>query len=182
MVGDTPRDGGESTSERFGGGKESAVGGIGEWPTGRLLSTAARMVEHAWVEELEKRGLTHAGLIALHLLTESARSQTELARLARVENQTMSRTLDRLQRDGFVTRASDPADRRRHIVEITAAGRAVWEETRSIENTLVADASGVADAASAAAFRLALMHIIASSSERRWNSPPPYPIPPTTAS
>ena len=30
------------------------------WPTGRLLSTAARLVEHAWAEHLESVGITHA--------------------------------------------------------------------------------------------------------------------------
>ena len=39
-----------------------------DWPTGRLLSTAARLVEHAWVEALEQLGLSHAGLIVLHVL------------------------------------------------------------------------------------------------------------------
>ena len=66
-----------------------------EWPTGRLLATASRLVEHAWTERLDDIGLTHAGLVVLHLLQESPRSQTDLARLARVENQTISRTLER---------------------------------------------------------------------------------------
>ena len=39
-------------------------------------------------------------------------SQTELAKRARVENQTMSRTIERLEREGFVTRAPDAGDRR----------------------------------------------------------------------
>ena len=66
-----------------------------DWPTGRLLSTAARVVEHAWSARLEQLGLTHAGLVALHLLQEGPRSQTDLARAGRVQLQTMARTVDR---------------------------------------------------------------------------------------
>ena len=72
------------------------VGMMHDWPTGRLLSTAARLVEHAWVEALEQLGLSHAGLIVLHVLGPGPLSQTELAKVARVEAQTMSRTLEGL--------------------------------------------------------------------------------------
>ena len=38
------------------------------WPTGRLLSTAARLLEHAWNEKLNDIGLNYAGLITLDVL------------------------------------------------------------------------------------------------------------------
>ena len=82
---------GTSRKDPVGGG---AGEGMSDWPTGRLLSTAARLVEHAWVEVLDELGLTHAGLIVLHVLGEGPFSQRELARRARVETQTMSRTLE----------------------------------------------------------------------------------------
>jgi DNA-binding MarR family transcriptional regulator len=135
---------------------------IAAWPTGRLLSTAARLVEHAWAEALEKQGLTHAGLIALHLLDSGALSQTELARRARVENQTMSRTIERLEREGFVTRAPDSADRRKQVVSRTEAGRRVWESTRTLEAEIfprLADPD---------VLRETLLEIIRTSSGERW--------------
>src|ERR1700709_257014 len=110
-----------------------AGGGMSEWPTGRLLSRAARLVAHAWAEALEKQGLTHAGLIALHLLDAGPLSQTELAKRARVENQTMSRTIERLEREGFVARRADSMDRRRQVVTRTDAGERVWQRTRTLE-------------------------------------------------
>ena len=137
---------------------------IADWPTGRLLSTAARMVEHAWVAELERRGLTHAGLIVLHILTEGPRSQTDLARLARVENQTISRTLERLERQKFVVRVPDTRDRRRQIVSITPAGHEAWSEVGTVERELMPDTGDPA------AFRTALLAIISSSTLKRWNS------------
>lgn len=132
------------------------------WPTGRLLSTAARLVEHAWVEALEKQGLTHAGLIALHLLDAGPLSQAELARRARVENQTMSRTIERLEREGFVARAPDQADRRRQVVTRTATGAAVWARTRTLEAELFPNLGDPQ------ALRDTLLEIIRSASGRRW--------------
>lgn len=140
----------------------TAVDPMADWPTGRLLSTAARLVEHAWAEALEKQGLTHAGLIALHLLEGGSLSQTELAKRARVENQTMSRTVERLEREGFVARTPDVADRRRHVVARTDAGHRVWERTRTLEAELFPDL-GDPDA-----LRAILLHIIRSSSGARW--------------
>ncbi|HEY4267911.1 MAG TPA: MarR family transcriptional regulator [Galbitalea sp.] len=134
-----------------------------DWPTGRLLSTAARLVEHAWVEALDRLGLTHAGLVALHLLDSGPLSQTELAHRARVETQTMSRTIERLEREGFVVRQSDSADRRRQVVTRTDEGRAAWEASRSLEAEVFPDLHhpGV--------FREALLEIIHSASKSRWN-------------
>jgi len=104
-----------------------------EWPTGRLLSTAARIVEQAWTERLAQLGLTHAGLIALHLLQEGPAGQTDLARAARVQLQTMARTLERLERLGHVTRQRDTVDARRVLVAATEAGTAAFAAARAVE-------------------------------------------------
>ncbi|MEP6478720.1 MAG: MarR family transcriptional regulator [Rhodoglobus sp.] len=133
-----------------------------DWPTGRLLSTAARLVEHAWVEALEARGLTHAGLIALHFLDGAPLSQTELARLAKVETQTMSRTVERLERAGFVARAADERDRRRQIVTLTDAGREAWASSRTLESEVFPTVAAPAE------LRALLLQIIHRSAEGRW--------------
>ena len=132
------------------------------WPTGRLLSTAARLVEHAWVAALDRLGLTHAGLIVLHLLGAGPLSQTELAHAARVQAQTMSRTLQRLEREGYVVRTRDEHDARRHSVARTDAGAAAWEKSRTLEADLFPDLEN------ADAIRDALLKIISASSARRW--------------
>ena len=110
-------------------GGMSAEDELGSWPTGRLLSTAARAVEHAWSEALATLGVTHAGLIALHLLRDGPLSQIQLARSAHVETQTMSRTLERLEREGAVTYPTDNADGPSHEIIFyagfpTTSGRA----------------------------------------------------------
>jgi DNA-binding MarR family transcriptional regulator len=133
-----------------------------DWPTGRLLSTAARLVEHAWIEKLEKLGLTHAGLIVLHLLDGGPLSQTELATRARVEVQTMSRTLERLEREGWIARAKHPDDGRRHVVTRTSEGQRVWASARSIEADMF---PGIADTEQV---RASLIDIIDATSASRW--------------
>jgi DNA-binding MarR family transcriptional regulator len=137
-------------------------GGMASWPNGRLLSTAARLVEHAWVDALHSLGLTHAGLIVLHLLDAGAQSQTELARQARVQTQTMSRTLDRLEREGLVARIRDDRDARRHAVTRTVAGTAVWLQARNLEAEVFPSLDNADE------LRGALLQIIAASSARRW--------------
>lgn len=142
---------------------EADHGPMAEWPTGRLLSTAARLVEHAWLDALDERELSHAGLIALHLLGAEPTNQTDLAERARVENQTMSRTLDRLERGGYVLRERDPRDRRRHIVTRTMTGTKVWESARTLEKDVfptITDPEGL---------RSSLLELIKAGTERRWS-------------
>ncbi|MDI5982517.1 MarR family winged helix-turn-helix transcriptional regulator [Amycolatopsis magusensis] len=106
---------------------------VDSWPTGRLLSVAARMVESRFDDVLAAHQLTHAGLIVLHHLDTGTHTQRQLATLCKVTDQTMSRTIERLRRTDFVTTEADPADRRRTIVRLTAAGRRVLTKARREE-------------------------------------------------
>lgn len=100
-----------------------------EWPTGRLLSMAARLVEGAWSRRLAGQGLTHAGLLAIHELNPgTALPVQELAARTQVTPQTMTRTLDRLERDGLVVRDRAEDDRRRVEVSLTSAGEQAYAE------------------------------------------------------
>lgn len=136
--------------------------GFRSWPTGRLLSTAARLVEHSWEEVLRAHGATHAGLIALHTLTDGPRSQRDMARACRVTDQTMSRTVERLERGGFVTRATDPGDERRQRVSITASGRDTYSRLLALEQDDESLTSGVSDPA---ALRALLIELISARRE-----------------
>lgn len=94
-----------------------------QWATGRLLSTAARLVEHAWDAHLAAWGLNHASFAVLAVLLGGPRSQRELAEIMQVKDQTMSRTLERLERTGHVRRERSGEDRRRILVHLTGVGR-----------------------------------------------------------
>lgn len=55
----------------------------------------------------------------------------------------MTNRLDRLEQAGFVRRLPDPDDRRSTLVELTDAGRTVWEEsvgTQAAKEAVIADA------------------------------------------
>lgn len=127
---------------------------IEDWPTGRLLSVAARLVEQRWRERLDQAQLTHAGLIVLHLLADRPLTLGELARRARVTAQTMGRTVDNLARDARVRIVVDPGDRRRRLVERTDAG------TRTLEGLAGLEASMFPPLADPTEFRGQLLQII----------------------
>lgn len=108
------------------------------WPMGRLLAAAARRVERDWDERLREIGLPHAGLIAIDILLRTGPTGADtIARAARVQPQTMSRTLERLERDGLVERSPHPDDRRRRVVTVTDAGRIAWETAKHIEREVL---------------------------------------------
>ena len=95
------------------------------WPTGRLLSSAARRVERDWNAHLAAWDLNHASLTVLVLLSQRDHSQRELARSTGVTEQTMSRILTKMERTGYLTRSLHGDDKRRHVISMTPAGEAV---------------------------------------------------------
>ena len=100
----------------------------GQWPTGRLLSTAARLVEQAWNARLREHGVSHAGMIVLATVSRGPVGQRELARDQHVTEQTIGRTIAHLESTGHVRRSTDPADRRRRTVELTPPGATLLAE------------------------------------------------------
>ena len=95
-----------------------------QWPTNRLLSTAARLVEHAWNENLASLGITHAGVMALDVLhSEGSMTQAQLAHQVRVQAQTMGKTLHRLEVHGHITRSKNEQDRRSHGAVLLSSTR-----------------------------------------------------------
>ncbi|MBJ2122074.1 MarR family transcriptional regulator [Arthrobacter sp. MSA 4-2] len=136
-----------------------------QWPTGRLLTTAARLVEHAWNERLVDIGVTHAGVIALGVLaSQGAMTQASLAQIVRVQAQTMGKTLARLESRGHVARVRNDLDRRSHLVSITDAGREVLVRADDVERTLVAGGGLVSDE-----LRTHLQSVIKELGAPRWN-------------
>lgn len=111
-----------------------------QWPIGRLLAAAARSVEREWDDRLRAIGLPHAGLIALDIALRTGPTGADtIARTARVQPQTMSRTLERLERDGLVERGPHPEDRRRRVVSVTDRGRELWETAHHVEREVLPD-------------------------------------------
>ncbi|WP_082566045.1 MarR family winged helix-turn-helix transcriptional regulator [Arthrobacter sp. Soil782] len=136
-----------------------------QWSTGRLLTTAARLVEHAWNERLVSIGVTHAGVIALDVLeAQGAMTQANLAQLVRVQAQTMGKTLSRLELRGHISRTRSDVDRRSHAVAITPAGSRVLGEAKDVERTLIAGEGLVSSE-----LRSHLQSVIQDLGAPRWN-------------
>jgi DNA-binding MarR family transcriptional regulator len=64
------------------------------------------------------------GLVLARLERDGARSTSDLAAAERVRPQSMGQTVADLEAQGLIERHADDADRRRSLLELTAAGRA----------------------------------------------------------
>jgi DNA-binding MarR family transcriptional regulator len=138
--------------------RDSAAAGLADWSLGRLLSTAARLVEHDWNDWLAIHDLTHAGLLALHALQAGPLTQRQLAAANRVEEQTMSRVVARLERAGYVSRERDATDRRRLVITRTGRGAEIFARVQNDEVSDRLVAQWIADPQQ---FRAELVRIVA---------------------
>jgi DNA-binding MarR family transcriptional regulator len=144
------------------------------WATGRLLSAAARLVEHEWNSHLAQWDLNHASLAVLHVLLGGSQTQRELAAAVQVEDQTMSRTVERLERSGYVERHRDDGDRRRIVVSLTPSGRSTCLRASDVAVAEGFFRQGVDDVG---ALRVALAEIIRHFSRQRWPGADDHPAP-----
>lgn len=138
---------------------------IGNWSINRLLSTAARMLEHSWNNQLKELGLTHAGVTALGVIArEGTVSQVRVASIVGVQAQTMGKTLARLEAHGHVFRTRNNVDRRSYLLGITSKGKEVLAKAEEIDKQL-ASAGELSDPV----FRETLIKIVLELAEQEGN-------------
>jgi len=96
------------------------------------LHGTARIWRLVLDKHLKHLGIGQSGWMTIAMVAKSHEplSQRALADLVGVEGPSLVSMLDRLERDGFVVRAPSPHDRRVKLVQLTDAGRAVYEEVR----------------------------------------------------
>src|ERR1700685_562213 len=88
-----------------------------------LLDHLARVGRRAAELSMSPGGLRPRHLIALRMLSEQGPvSQQGLADALSLDPSNVVGLLNELEERGLITRRRDPADRRRHIVELSAAG------------------------------------------------------------
>jgi DNA-binding MarR family transcriptional regulator len=98
-----------------------------------VLGRTGYWVKTAALEEFERQGFHPYHHSVLALLEEGAReTQGKIADALEVDRSQLVGLLDRLEEKGLVERRRDPNDRRRHVVEITAAGRKQLLEFRRL--------------------------------------------------
>ena len=98
----------------------------------RALHGSARLWRLALDKRLKHLGIGQSGWMTIAMIAkaDAPMSQRALADLVGVEGPSMVSMLDRLERDGFVSRAPSPNDRRVKLAHLTEAGRTVYAEVR----------------------------------------------------
>lgn len=96
------------------------------------LHGTGRIFRVALDKRLKNLGIGQSGWMTIAMAAKSAEplSQRALADQVGVEGPSMVSMLDRLERDGFVVRTPSPLDRRVKLVQLTDAGRLVYERVR----------------------------------------------------
>ena len=91
---------------------------------------AANTLHTKGTQALEGLGVTTQQWSVLGALSrpqaQQGMSVGDLSKYLLVSRQNLTGVLDRLERDGFVERATDEADRRARKVRLTAAGEELW--------------------------------------------------------
>jgi MarR family transcriptional regulator for hemolysin len=97
---------------------------IGYW-----LTLATQAFHRAVSDEVAPHGITYRqSQVLAWLVLEGELSQAELANKMMVEPPTLVGILDRMERDGWITRNSCPSDRRKKLIRATTAAEPVWEK------------------------------------------------------
>ena len=97
---------------------------IGYW-----LTLATQAYHRAVSDELEPHGITYRQSMVLGWLAlEGELTQAELAAKMMVEPPTLVGILDRMERDGWISRHGCPGDRRKKLIRPSAAAEPVWEK------------------------------------------------------
>ncbi len=96
---------------------------------GALTNIAARLFQRALHERLQRYGTAFGQWpILVMLWHEDGQPQRELSRHIGVEAPTLTRTIDRMVRDGHVRRQRNPRDRREVLIFLTEQGRRLKDD------------------------------------------------------
>jgi DNA-binding MarR family transcriptional regulator len=96
---------------------------------GYLVNRLARLMAQQLADELRPVGIgIGQWAVLLFLWERDGRTQAELSRVVAIEPPTMVRTIDRMVRDGLVTRERDPRDARISRIQLTDRGRSLKDE------------------------------------------------------
>ncbi|QWF84898.1 MarR family winged helix-turn-helix transcriptional regulator [Amycolatopsis sp. CA-230715] len=101
------------------------------------LTVLGTHLANDFAEHLRAAELTPKHLGMLTMVEQGfATTQDDVARLMRVSPSLVVRLADHLEQRGLIDRSRDPANRRRHIISVTARGRSVLDEAGSYAATL----------------------------------------------
>ena len=93
-----------------------------------LLGRASLQVSNQFHAVVKARGISVLEWRVLGQLSSGPETVSTLAEMALSKQPTLTKVLDRMVKDGLVTRLEDAADRRRTFVRLTEKGRALAAE------------------------------------------------------
>jgi MarR family transcriptional regulator, lower aerobic nicotinate degradation pathway regulator len=134
---------------------------------GLLIFRLARASAWRLGRSLRESGLRWAEFAVLHHLeAQGPASQRDLAMALRIQPSNLVALLDQLERRELLDRRPDPADRRRHRVELTPAGRQIVERAREATKRAESDLLGPLSASERREFRGLLVRLTAHTCDR----------------
>jgi DNA-binding MarR family transcriptional regulator len=96
-----------------------------------LLKEIFLLLDHGDRYLLQRFDLSTARFNALtHLMRHGELGPSELANLLLCDNANVTRLLDGMEEEGWITKRPDERDRRRVIVALTEEGRSLWQRAR----------------------------------------------------
>ena len=108
---------------------------------GYILSDAARLMRTVFDRRVREMGLTRSQwLVLTRLHRRPGASQTELADMLEVEKASAGRMIDRMERNGWVVRRTDAADRRINRIYLSREAERVHARMWVIAQATIDDA------------------------------------------
>src|SRR4051794_6948737 len=105
-----------------------------------LLKRLGMAVKDRSIDAFESTGVTGQHYAVMLVLEEGAReTQGTIADALGYDRSVLVGLLDELEERGYVERKRDPADRRRHLVTLTAAGREAIDKLRAVTSRVEKD-------------------------------------------
>ena len=119
---------GEKRAGRPANGAAEAEGYVLEEQVGFLLRQAHQRSTAIFMDVMADFDLTPRQFsVLMKVMKDGALSQNRLGRLTAMDPATMQGVIQRLRERDLVSRRADPTDRRRTLLSLTAAGRALVE-------------------------------------------------------
>jgi MarR family transcriptional regulator, transcriptional regulator for hemolysin len=113
-----------------------------EQSVGYWLTLTTQAYHRAFNEELAPHGITYRqSQVVAWLAVEEELSQAELAARMLIEPPTLVGILDRMERDGWITRESCTTDRRKKLIRLTPGVEPVWSKIVSCAKKVRAQAT-----------------------------------------
>ncbi|MEX0611630.1 MAG: MarR family transcriptional regulator [Pirellulales bacterium] len=127
---------------------------------GYWLTITTQAYHRAVFDELAPHGVTYRQSMVLGWLAlEGDLSQAELAAKMMIEPPTLVGILDRMERDGWISRHNCPGDRRKKIIRANRAAEPVWEKIVECATRVRARATEGLSERQLAALKKLLRHI-----------------------